>query len=263
MQQPDESVEIYTDALRSMADRLGVSVHGGNVRSRFLRGLSNAHVRTKVEGMLFLLSANFDDQESAASFQEKAYRRDRILKLSHGHESRREKEVAQLGGGTCAATGQTGAATSTGETLTSADTQRLLDENLARQQKVMEDSFRRQMLELKKDVASQRQSLARSHLDKLRQTKPLGPCFTCNGDHLKKSCPIELAKRGKVSPISMAELIDLDISQTGDTATVDEMIQRFELFLEAETEFSPAQARQVALVDLGNGDGSDLARPGA
>lgn len=252
-QQQDESVKTYADALRSMADRLGVSVHGGNVRSRFLKGLSNTHVRTKVEGMLFLLPHTFDALESAASFQEKVYRRDRLQKLTQNFESRKEKES---GGATSG--GLNPAAVTTGEALTSADFQRLLDENLARQQRAMEESFKRQMLKLKKDVAVQRQTKARSHLDKPRQTKPLGPCFTCNGDHLKKFCPIELAKRGKVSPVSMAELIELDISQAGDTTAVDEMISRFELFLEAESEFSTVQARQVALVEFGDGDCGDL-----
>lgn len=255
MQQPDESIETYADALRSMADRLGVSIHGGNVCSRFLKGLSNTHVRTKVEGMLFLLPSKFDDLEAAASFQEKAFRRDRLQKLAQNHEGRKEKDTAhQVGGGGASAAVGSGS----GEALTPSEMQRILDENLSRQQKAMEESFRRQMLELKKDVAVQRQSSARSHLDKLKQTKPLGPCFTCNGDHLKKSCPIELAKRGKVSPISMAELIDMDITQAGDTAAVDEMISRFELFLEAETEFSTAQARQVALIDIEDRDGGEL-----
>lgn len=107
-------------------------------------------------------------------------------------------------------------------------------------------------------MAQQRQLLARIHLDRLKQSKPLGPCFTCNGDRLKKTCPIELAKRGKVAPISMAELIDLDIFAAEDLQGVDEMIQRFGVFLEADDEFLVSKATQVAIVDLAGEESGEL-----
>lgn len=92
----------------------------------------------------------------------------------------------------------------------------------------------------------------------MRQSKPLGLCFTCNGDHLKKSCPIELAKRGKINPVSMAELIEFDISLAEDIQGVDEIIQRFEVFLEADEEFTASRARQVAVVDLAGEECGEL-----
>lgn len=67
-QQADESVETYADALQSMAERLGANINGGNVCSRFLKGLASSHVRAKVEGMLYLLRGGFDELEAAASF---------------------------------------------------------------------------------------------------------------------------------------------------------------------------------------------------
>lgn len=44
VQASDESVSAYADAIRRLASRLQVNVNGGNVRSRFVKGLANPHV---------------------------------------------------------------------------------------------------------------------------------------------------------------------------------------------------------------------------
>lgn len=121
--------------------------------------------------------------------------------------------------------------------------QRILEDNLVKHQKLMEESIQKHLLELKREVAQQKQSLARNHLDRLRQSEPLGPCFTCNSDHLKKTCPIELAKRGMLTPVSMANLIELDISSAEDLQGVEEMIQRFEDWKRTKSLRFPKQGR--------------------
>lgn len=86
--------------------------------------------------------------------------------------------------------------------------------------------------------------------EKLRQTKPDRSCFTCRSkDHFKRYYPIELSKKGGVAPISMADLIELDLSQVDEVEALEEMSQRFQAQIGPE-EFSAAIAKQVMLVDL-------------
>lgn len=243
VQAAGESVETYADALRCMADRLGVNIHRANVVSRFLKGLYNAQVRSKVENNMFLLDKTFNVVESAAAFHEKAYRRDKANKSSVVVPEGKKDGKEAFGSAN----------------MSAADFKRMLEENTTKQQKVLEERLQRHMFEMKKEVASQRQSAARSQLDRLKGTKPDRPCFTCGAkDHFKKNCPFKLAKRGQVSQISMSDLIEMDFSDVSDVAEVNEMISRFEVFLDLEVEFTAERARQVVLVDLDGHEGGDL-----
>lgn len=144
VQQPDESVEMYADALRSMADHLGANINGGNVCSRFLKGLASPHVRSKVEAMMYLLPGGFDELEAAASFQEKTVRREKSGKSSK-HDAGREVSTAHIVG---PSTEPSGGNVVGGVGVS--EMQRLLEDSLAKHQKLMEESIQKHILELKK-----------------------------------------------------------------------------------------------------------------
>lgn len=148
-QQADETVETYADALRRMADRLGVPIDCANIRMRFLKGLLNPQVNAKVENLSYLLALTFEDVEAAAFHHEKSLPREKASRSvsSHGGNVHSEGEKkAEISG----------------------DTFKSKDEGL---QKVI--------LELKRELAVQKQQIAKMQLDRLRQSKPDRPCFTC------------------------------------------------------------------------------------
>lgn len=233
-QQADESVEAYADAIRRMAAQVHVCVHGGNIRAGFLKGLLHPKVRAKVDNLSYFLPPSFDELEAAAAHHEKLLRRDKPARPVGGEGTEKHQNLSP---------------NSDNDTM-----QRLLADN----RKGTDESLQRHILELKRELATQKQTVARMQLEKSRQTRPFGPCFTCNSpDHQKRTCPLELAKRGTVNPVSMAEIFEVDVAKVLSVEAVEEMIQRFQDFI-ADEEFTTSTARQVALVDLGEHDRFDF-----
>lgn len=184
-QLPDESVGTYVDAIRSMAERLGVNVNCGNVRSRSVKGLSHCQVKAKIENMLYLLPKTFDAVEAAASFQELAIRRDKGVKLPTSTSTSSSVTSGVSGERRDRVEGSTAPAT-----LSSAEIQQLLEAGLLKQQRQMEASLQKCMLDIKHEVATQRQAVVRGQVDRMRQSKPDRPCFRCGSpDHFKRQCP--------------------------------------------------------------------------
>lgn len=144
------------------------------MQARFIRGLSDVQIRAKVENLAYLLPASFDAYKAAAAFHEKALWRDKGGKIS----------VTEIG--------ETSSKRSSLDSVSTTELQRLLEEN----KRGLEAHFQKHLLELKKELAVQKQQSAMTQFERLRQSKPPGPCFTCNGDHFKRACPIKLAKEG-------------------------------------------------------------------
>lgn len=186
----DESVSAYADAIRRLAGRLQVNVNAGYVRSRFVKGLASPHVRAKLETLAYVPEPTFEAWAAAASHHELNLRRERKGGSSGGSSSNEEKKRAST-------------AESSSTSSVSAELQKLLEEGLAKH-----------MGEIKREIAGQKQTLARMQLqvDRTRGMRPPQPCFTCGGPHFKKNCPEELTKRGAVNQVTMAELLEMDVS---------------------------------------------------
>lgn len=229
-QQADESVETYADALRRMADRLGVSDDGENIRMRFLKGLSNAQVRAKVENLTYLLAPTFAAAEAAVAHHEKTLRREKPQRGSVSNPS-------------------------TSTTSTSETDRKVSAPEANESIRLKEESFHKIVLDLKRELAVQKQQIAIMQMDRLRQTKPDRPCFHCGSpDHFKRSCPDWLAQRGAVSQATMTDLFEMDLATIDEVVTVEEAIQRLQAYI-TDTEFTPSVARQVALIDVGEQEG--------
>lgn len=127
-----------------MAHRLSVCIHGGNVRTRFLRGLASTQVRAKVENMLYLLPDTFDALEAAAAHHERQIRRDKPAKL-YSVADNPELSSRRIGR----------------EVVTQADLQRLLEDN----KKSLESSMQKLMFDFKQEMASQKQTVAKMQLE--------------------------------------------------------------------------------------------------
>lgn len=121
-----------------MAERLGANINGGNVCSRFLKGLASSHVRAKVEGMLYLLKGGFDELEAA---EEKAVQREKSGKGAKA-DNERDWSTAHVVGTMPAASGG-----GTVSSIGASEMQRMLEDNLARHQKLMEESIQKHILE--------------------------------------------------------------------------------------------------------------------
>lgn len=209
VQLTDESVELYADALRRMAARLGVDMDGGPVKLRFLKGLASTQIRAKLESVAYLMADTFNALEAAASYHKSLLRRDKPGKLpsqssaSSGAESRK----------------------SMSDRLTVEEVQRMMDSSVKKQ---VSDNIQKHVIDLKQEIVSQKQTIVRLQNEQLKQTKPERPCFTCGSkDHFKRHYPKELAKRGQITRISMAELIEFDLSQIDAVDALEEMSQRF------------------------------------
>lgn len=169
-QQAGETVETYADALRRMADRLGVPIDSANIRMRFLKGLLNSQVKARVENLSYLLAPTFEDVEAAASHHEKTLRREKSSRTAASHNL----------------------------TLSEGDKKNVPNNNAGDLVKGKDEGLQKVILELKRELAVQKQQIARMQLERLKQSKPERPCFTCGStEHCKRTCPLELAKRGK------------------------------------------------------------------
>lgn len=177
-----------------------------------------------METLAYLLQPTFEAWASAASHHELTLRREKkIPSTTSGGEDKKKAVVAEWSG------------TAVGST----ELQKLLEESLAKH-----------MVEVKQEIVGQKQTLARMQIDRTRGARPPQPCFTCGGPHFKKNCPEELAKRGAINQVTMAELLDMDMSAIAEEDELQEMTQRFQAFIAAEVEITPAVARQVTFVDL-------------
>lgn len=127
-----------------MASRLNVSVDGGNVRMRFLKGLLNPQVKAKVENLGYLLPPTFIAAKAMASHHKRSMRREKSNKLLTGYGGSNLME---------------------GEKRVTAEGTKTV--------KPREENFQKVILELKRELAVQKQQTARMQMDRLKHTKPV------------------------------------------------------------------------------------------
>lgn len=126
-----------------------MNVNAGNIRSRFVKGLANPHVRAKVENLAYVFPATFDALSAAASHHELSLRREKKAGASNGGGNAAEEKKKSGVAGITVPT-----APGTPVSTLPTDVQRMIDESLSKH-----------VRELKRELATQRQINARTQME--------------------------------------------------------------------------------------------------